>query len=240
MTLSNIGIFMINIPLYKNLTLHLDNFLFSSFKNHLFKVWLKLACWFCRKQFLQYKYGFSYCGPSQHQGPWYEQTWIYILSESFHVNKNSFGLAIFENNIFKLTHPIFAFWWLFLLWRELCHYFVKFWIPFSQGWFVPSLILNWRAGSVEVFFLIQTHVSVVFPIVAGDHDFNKLEYTLFQKALMKIWALLAHWFLRRFLNDPTPILYFCNYLSFEDEFTLPKDNSYLVWLNLASWFWRRF
>jgi hypothetical protein len=44
---------------------------------------------------------------------------------------------------------------------------------------------------------------------------------------------LAQWFWRRFLNDPTPFLHFCYYLSFEEdltlylnkrEFTSPKDN----------------
>jgi hypothetical protein len=44
---------------------------------------------------------------------------------------------------------------------------------------------------------------------------------------------LAQWFCRRFLNDTTPFLYFCDYLPLEEglalylnklEFSLPKDN----------------
>jgi hypothetical protein len=44
---------------------------------------------------------------------------------------------------------------------------------------------------------------------------------------------MAQWFWRRFLNDPTPSLHFCDYLPFEEdlalylnnlEFPLPKDD----------------
>jgi hypothetical protein len=53
---------------------------------------------------------------------------------------------------------------------------------------------------------------------------------------------------RRFLNDPTPFLHFCDYLPFEKdlaldlynfEFPLPKDDLYQLLLKLARWFWRR-
>jgi hypothetical protein len=53
---------------------------------------------------------------------------------------------------------------------------------------------------------------------------------------------------RRFLNDPTPFLQFCNYLPFEEDLTLylnnlepplPKHDLYKVSLKLACWFWRR-
>jgi hypothetical protein len=57
------------------------------------------------------------------------------------------------------------------------------------------------------------------------------------------------WFCRRrLLSDPTPFLYFCNYLPFEEdlalylnnlEFPVPKDDLYQVSLKLACWFWRR-
>jgi hypothetical protein len=49
----------------------------------------------------------------------------------------------------------------------------------------------------------------------------------------QVWLKLAHWFWRRrFLNDPTPFLHFCDYLPFKEdlalylyklEFPLPKD-----------------
>jgi hypothetical protein len=66
--------------------------------------------------------------------------------------------------------------------------------------------------------------------------------------LCQVWLKLAQWFWRRFLNDHTQFLHFCDYLPLEEDLTLylnklkfplPKDNVYQVWLNLARWFWRR-
>jgi hypothetical protein len=68
--------------------------------------------------------------------------------------------------------------------------------------------------------------------------------------LCKVCSKLAQRFWgRRFLNDPTQLVHFCDYLPFEEDLVLylnklespsPKDNWYQVWLNLACWFWRRF
>jgi hypothetical protein len=77
---------------------------------------------------------------------------------------------------------------------------------------------------------------------------NKLKSPSPKDDLCQVWSNLAQWFWRRFLNDPTPFLYFCEYLPFEEglalylnklESSLPKDNLYQVWLNYAQWFWRR-
>jgi hypothetical protein len=55
--------------------------------------------------------------------------------------------------------------------------------------------------------------------------------------------------LGKFLNDPTLIWHFCDYLLFEEdlalylnnfEFTTPKGRLHQVLLKLANWFWRRF
>jgi hypothetical protein len=56
--------------------------------------------------------------------------------------------------------------------------------------------------------------------------------------LCQAWLKLVQWFCRRrFLNDPTQFLHFCNYLSFDEnlahylnnlEFPLPKDDLYQV------------
>ena len=86
------------------------------------------------------KYGFPYCGPSRPRGPWFVQTWIYIISESFHVNVSSSGSVVLEKKIFKWPHPIFAFLWLSPLWRGPGPLFEQFIISFTQGWFMPSLI----------------------------------------------------------------------------------------------------
>jgi hypothetical protein len=41
---------------------------------------------------------------------------------------------------------------------------------------------------------------------------------------IKIWALLAQWFLRRFWNDPTLFLHFYDYLSLEKNLALLLNN----------------
>ena len=65
---------------------------------------------------------------------------------------------------------------------------------------------------------------------------NKLESPLPTDNLCQVWLKLAQWFWRRrFLNDPTPFLHFCDYLPFEEdlalylnklECALPKNNLY--------------
>ena len=78
---------------------------------------------------------------------------------------------------------------------------------------------------------------------------NNLESPPPKDDLCQVWLKLAQWFWRRrFLNDPTPFLHFCNYLPLEEELALylnklespsPKDDLCQVWLKLAQWFWRR-
>jgi hypothetical protein len=77
----------------------------------------------------------------------------------------------------------------------------------------------------------------------------KLESSLPKDDLCQVWLKLVQWFWRRrFLNDPTPFLHFCDYLPFEEDMALylnklkfpsPKDKLYQVWLNLVCWFWLR-
>jgi hypothetical protein len=54
---------------------------------------------------------FPIVAPSDPWGPWREQFWIYIISESFHVNLIYSGSMVLEKKIFKWPHPIFAFLW---------------------------------------------------------------------------------------------------------------------------------
>jgi hypothetical protein len=66
---------------------------------------------------------------------------------------------------------------------------------------------------------------------------NKLESPSPKDDLCQVWLKLAQWFWRRFLNDSTPILHFCDYLPFEEdlalclnklEFPSPKDDLHQV------------
>jgi hypothetical protein len=66
---------------------------------------------------------------------------------------------------------------------------------------------------------------------------NKLESPPLKDELCQVWLKLAQWFWRRFLNDPTPFLHFCDHLPFEEDlalylnklnFPLSKENLYKV------------
>jgi hypothetical protein len=113
---------------------------------------------------------------------------------------------------------------------------------------------NWPAGSGEEDFKKNFSVFLLFcdylPLEKNNSlHLNNLESPPLKDDLCQVWLKLAQWFWRRrFLNDPTPFLHFCNYLPFEEdlalyfnnlEFPLPKDNLYQVSLKLACWFWRR-
>jgi hypothetical protein len=52
---------------------------------------------------------FPILAPSDPWEPWCEQLWIYIISESFHVNMNYSGSVVLEEKIFKWLHPNLAF-----------------------------------------------------------------------------------------------------------------------------------
>jgi hypothetical protein len=52
---------------------------------------------------------FLIVAPPDPWGPWFEETWNYIISESFHVNMSSSGSVVLEKKIFIWPLPIFAF-----------------------------------------------------------------------------------------------------------------------------------
>jgi hypothetical protein len=83
---------------------------------------------------------FPIVAPSDPRGPRFQETWIYIISERFHVNMTYSGSVVLEEKISKWPNPIFAFLWLSPLWRGLGPFFEQFRVPFTQGWFMPSLI----------------------------------------------------------------------------------------------------
>jgi hypothetical protein len=51
---------------------------------------------------------FPIVAPPDPRGPWCEEFWIYIISESFHINMTYSG-AVVAKKIFKWRHPIFTF-----------------------------------------------------------------------------------------------------------------------------------
>jgi hypothetical protein len=95
----------------------------------------------------------------------------------------------------------------------------------------------WRRRFLKIFsvFLLFRYY---LPLERGNPlQLNKLDSPLPKDDLCQVWLKLAQWFWRRFLNDPTPLLHFCNYLPLEEglalylnklEFPLDKDDVYQV------------
>jgi hypothetical protein len=123
-----------------------------------------------KKIFFQYRHNyvnlvFPIVTPLDPHRPWCEQFWIYIISESFPVNMTYSGSAVLKKT-FKWPHPIFTFFRLSPLWKGPGPLFEQFWIPFTQGWFMPSLIeIGLLVLEKKIFFNIN-YVNIVFPIVA--------------------------------------------------------------------------
>jgi hypothetical protein len=106
-----------HFPFEEKLAFYLYNLEFPLPKDDLYQVWLKLARWFWRRRFFfsiwkQVNMVFPIVALPDPQGAWFEDTWIYIISESFRVNMTYSGSVLLEKNIFKWPHPIFAFLWL--------------------------------------------------------------------------------------------------------------------------------
>jgi hypothetical protein len=97
---------------------------------------------------------FSIVAPPNPRGPLFEQTWIYIISESFHVNMTSSRSMVRERKIFKWPHPIFV---IISPLKRTWPFLKQFRIPFTQGfnW-------NWPSGSEDLFFLISVYFYQIF------------------------------------------------------------------------------
>jgi hypothetical protein len=110
------------------------------------------------------------------------------------------GPVVLEKKIFKWPHPNFTFLWLSPLWRGPGPLFEQTWIPFTQGWFVPSLI-ELCPGVLEKFFL-KLQFFLLFRdyllLERGDPlHLNKLESPPPKDDLCQVWLKLVQWFWRR-------------------------------------------
>jgi hypothetical protein len=81
--------------------------------------------------------------------------------------------------------------------------------------------------------------AIISPLEKGyPLHLNKPESHSPKDDFCQVWLKLAQWFWRRrFLNDPTQFLHFCDYLQFEEDLVLtlnklespsPKDSLYQV------------
>jgi hypothetical protein len=106
MTLPYFCIFVI-IPFEEELDLHLNKLEFPLCKKGLYQVWL----FHFKRLFPIYtcKIVSPLVARTDSRGSWFEQTWIYIMSESFHVNLNSSGSVILEKKLLQWPHKFFCF-----------------------------------------------------------------------------------------------------------------------------------
>ena len=134
--------------------------------------------------------------PPDPRGPWCEQFWIYILSESFHVNMTYFGSVVLEKKIFTWPKPIFAFLRLSPLWRGPGPLFEQFRSFFTQGWFMPRLIeIGLLVLEKKILKEFQCNY---FPLEKSNPlHFKNLESPLPRNDLCQFWLKLAVWFWRR-------------------------------------------
>jgi hypothetical protein len=106
-----------------------------------------------------------------------------------------------------------------------------------QVWFNLACLF-WRKRFLKIFsafslFRYYLPLEKGYPLLL-----NKFESPSPKDDLYQVWLKLAKRFWRRrFLNDTTPFLHFCDYLPFKDnlalclnklEFPSPKDNLYQV------------
>ena len=114
---------------------------------------------------------------------------------------------VLEKKTFKWQHPIFAFSWLFLLWREPGPSFEQTWTPFTQGWFSPSLVefgpvvlekksKKWKVNGQTT----NNRQSEKFTWIFGSGELKmqaKLggngQFLRGERACILNWALKNHW-----------------------------------------------
>jgi hypothetical protein len=157
--------------------------------------------------------------------------------------------------VYKWPHPIFTFLRLSPLWRRSGSLFEQLEFPsprinLYQVWLILACWF-WRRRFFKMFSVfLLFHYYMYLPMEKGyPLPLNKFEFPSSKDNLCQVWLKLVQWFWRkRFINDPTPFLHFCDYLPFEKnlalnlkklKFPLPKGNLYQVWFNLACCFWRR-
>jgi hypothetical protein len=140
------------------------------------------------------EYSFPYCGPSRPKGI---MMWINV-SESFHVNMSYFGSVIPGKKIFEWPHPIL---WLSLLWRKAGTLFEQFRIPFTQGWYIPSLIgICQHVLEIKILKKISVFLLFCYFLPLGKDlplQLNYLEFSIPKDELFQVWLKLDKWFRRK-------------------------------------------
>jgi hypothetical protein len=132
------------LPFEKDLALYLNKLESPSLKYNLYQVWLNSACWFWRRRFFfknQYTFTLSLLSPLREgYSPSFEQNWIPFTQGWFVLSLIEFGLLVFDKKILKNFQCIFTLSLLSPFGEGLFPTFEQTWIPFTQVYFVLSLI----------------------------------------------------------------------------------------------------
>jgi hypothetical protein len=160
------------------------------------------------------------------------------MSECFHVKFSFSGFIVLKDKIFKWPHPFLTFLWLSRVWRGPDPFIWTNLNSLHQR--IICTKFDWcRLVLEKIFqnFLCISTLSISSPL-KGGHPLllNTLESSPSKDDLCQVWLKLVQWFWRkRFLNDATQFLHFCDYLPFEEDlavylkklkFASPKDNLY--------------
>ena len=131
--------------------------------------------------------------------------------------------------------------------------FVKIWIPYTLGCFMPNLVeigpVDLKRGFLNIFNIILLF-RFYLPFEKGEVlHLNNLKSPPLKDVLCQVWLKLTLLFwIGRFLNIFNIISLFCYYLPLEKDVALhlnkrespsSKDPLCQVWMKLAQWFWRR-
>jgi hypothetical protein len=134
---------------------------------------------------------FPTVAPPNPRGPWFVQTWIYIIQESFHVNMKSSSSVALKKKIFKWPHPFL----------HLCNYLpfeedlaLKFnnleftlpkddmyqvWLKFASCFWRSSFFFNINTCKYGFPYCVPSRPSRTMICI----NFN-LHYSLYKKAFM--------------------------------------------------------
>ena len=131
-------------------------------------------------------------------GSSFEQTWIPFGCTV--AGLVEIGPVVLEKKIFKFCQCIFLLFCNYLpLEKGGALHLKKNLIPFTQGYFMPSLV---EIGPVVlekilIFLLFQNYLPLEN---GGGLHLNKLESPSVKDALCQVWLKLVPWFLKRFLK----------------------------------------
>jgi hypothetical protein len=139
--------------------------------------------------------------PPDPQGPWCEQLWIYILSESFHVNMRYFGSVVLEK-IFKWPPSHFCIFAINSPLKRIWPFIWTFYNSLYPRMIYSTFDWNWPAGSGDDFFFLNFQcICTVFcyhlPLDKGlPLHLKNLKSPPPKDDLCQVWLKLAQWFWR--------------------------------------------